>query len=182
MGILCLFKFLYFLTWLSQIVSNPAVPVLPSWILFPYRPVFLFSLSSHISNSKPQITPVEAWPGFSQFITTFTGCWTHNSDNKVSDWIIMCISNITYNNLIYEKINNDDTFQNINGEKQEWAHQIAHFTIWLKKRKIMNKHFKILNMQFVMLIFIVYTMLKSLTFVKGICRVSIFLPFPADVW
>ena len=166
MGILCLFKFLYFLTWLSQIVTNSAVPVLPFWILFPERPIFLFSLSSHISNSKPQITPVQAWPGFSQFITTFTGCWTHNSDNKVSDWIIMCISNITYNNLINEKINNDETFQNINGEK----------------RKIMNKHFKILNMQFVMLIFIVYTMLKSLTFVKGICRVSIFLPFPADVW
>ena len=50
--------------------------------------------------------------------------------------------NNTHINLIKEKMNHEYTSQNINGEKQEWVHQIARLTIWFNKRQIMNTHLK----------------------------------------
>ena len=53
----------------------------------------------------------------------------------------MCTPKCTPCNFIKEKKNHEYTFKNINGEKQKWAQQIAHFTISIKKRKPMNTCF-----------------------------------------
>ena len=51
----------------------------------------------------------------------------------------MCTPNSTYNNFIKENMNYEYTLNNINGEKQEWAH----LTISLKKTKIIITPLKI---------------------------------------